>query len=172
MERLKRMWKDLVVLAVTVASGVAVALVLSSYFHIAIVSGNSMNPTLKDGWVLKCDTDTSGADINDIVIVDVDGHPTLVKRIVGKPGDELTIKNGELYRNGVKEELGLEMMAVNNYGCLSETRIYTVPDGCFFIMGDNRNNSVDSREIGAVPKESVILIAEGVMFHHADLLTN
>lgn len=164
MKKLKSIYKRLIIIFAAAAAGICFGLLINKFFCIVIVSGNSMYPTLKNGCWLKCTTDTSDISVNDIVIVKTSGYPTLVKRIVGKPGDKLIIKAGELYRNEVKEELGLETMSNDNYGCLSESQIYVVPDNCYFVMGDNRQNSVDSREIGAIPKENITGVAERVIF--------
>jgi len=65
-----------------------------------------------------------------------------VKRIIGLPGDIVVIKEGKVYVNGdlLDEPYIKEPMAVN-----SDVLTYSVPAGCYFMMGDNRNNSLDSR---------------------------
>lgn len=75
-----------------------------------------------------------------------------VKRIIGKPGDEIELKDHKLYRNGtlVDEPYIKEEMTVAADGK------YKVPSDHVFVMGDNRNNSRDSREIGFVPLSHVL----------------
>ncbi|MBM7613646.1 signal peptidase I [Alkaliphilus hydrothermalis] len=75
---------------------------------------------------------------------------TWIKRIVGKPGDYLEMKENKIYRNGelVAEDYILEEMRVS-------FSPITVPDNHYFVMGDNRNNSKDSRMIGAIPSENI-----------------
>ena len=70
-----------------------------------------------------------------------------IKRVIGLPGDYLEIKDGHLYRNSeiVIEPYILEPMR------REIPQHYTVPEGTVFVLGDNRNHSVDSREIGAIP---------------------
>ncbi|WP_058301478.1 signal peptidase I [Gorillibacterium timonense] len=75
-----------------------------------------------------------------------------VKRVVGKAGDVLEIRNNQVYRNGepLDEPYLKEKMTT------SGIQIITVPDGCIYVMGDNRNHSKDSRFLGAVPIGHVI----------------
>jgi signal peptidase I len=75
-----------------------------------------------------------------------------VKRVIGKAGDVLEFKNGKVIRNGVTldEKYIKEPMSYE-----SDEKI-TVPEKTVFVMGDNRNNSKDSRYIGSVPLDHVI----------------
>lgn len=75
-----------------------------------------------------------------------------IKRVIGKAGDVLEFKNGKVIRNGetldetyIKEDMYYE----------SDEKI-TVPEDSVFVMGDNRNNSKDSRVIGCVPLDHVV----------------
>ena len=63
-----------------------------------------------------------------------------VKRVIGLPGETVLIEDGEVYIDGeVIEEPYLDTVTLGYYGP------YTVPEGCYFVMGDNRNDSRDSR---------------------------
>lgn len=75
----------------------------------------------------------------------------LVKRVEGLPGDVLVVKNGILYRNGKAVKEGLDK--IEDAGVL--TKEYTVPEGMVFCMGDNRNNSYDSRKFGAIEENKI-----------------
>ncbi len=69
-----------------------------------------------------------------------------IKRVIGLSGDVLEMKDGYVYRNGEKldPDYIAEPMATND-------RTYIVSEDCIFCMGDNRNDSYDSRYIGSIP---------------------
>ena len=75
-----------------------------------------------------------------------------IKRVIGKPGDVLEFKDGKLLRNGI---VLIEDYIKEPMRSFSGEKI-VVPDGYVFVMGDNRNNSKDSRQIGPVPIDHVI----------------
>lgn len=159
----------------------ALVLVLLLYCFVGmpvIVDGNSMYPTLHHGEVMivsKFHYGTSylfntpitlGGEPErfDVVVCQYPDRGTtkFVKRVVGLPGDTVEISGGYLYVNGKKyEEKFLQARMVSNYGP------YTVPEGEYFLMGDNRNNSNDSRNamVGSVPREMILGRVEGVLWH-------
>jgi len=81
----------------------------------------------------------------------IDPSINFVKRIIAVPNDKVKIKDGEVYLNGkaLAEEYKLEA----RYTDFTETRI---PEGHYFVLGDNRNNSEDSRYWGFVPEENML----------------
>lgn len=82
---------------------------------------------------------------------------TFIKRVVGVPGDHLTIRNNHVYLNGKPEA---DSYINKDTTCSPDTcnlpREITVPPGYFFMMGDNRGDSSDSRVWGPVPKKWLI----------------
>nr|YP_002049317.1 Peptidase S26A, signal peptidase I [Paulinella chromatophora]ACB43107.1 Peptidase S26A, signal peptidase I [Paulinella chromatophora] len=80
-----------------------------------------------------------------------DPSAALIKRIVGRPGDEIEIKNGQFWRNGRLVEEPWSSVKIN----YSMSQI-TVPEGTVMAMGDNRNASLDSHLWGPLPMENII----------------
>lgn len=71
-----------------------------------------------------------------------DTSKTFIKRVIGLPGETVEIKNGNVYINGSDEPLDDSFCAEETQG---EFGPYVVPEDSYFVMGDNRNNSLDSR---------------------------
>lgn len=87
----------------------------------------------------------------------VDDEIEYVKRIIGLPGDTVDIKNNTVYINDVAiEEPYLDDDVFTNIGGSVLAFPFKVPEGQYFVMGDNRENSADSRQWGTVPKENII----------------
>ena len=101
----------------------------------------------------------------DVVFVHITSERTdhftdefMLKRIVGMPGDELDIVNGQLLINDVfiTEPYINGPMLSASLPCFSTMDCRVVPEGMIFVMGDNRNSSIDSRSYGLVPMADVI----------------
>lgn len=128
------------------------------------VSGSSMANTLKNGEILllnKFDYRFNKIERFDIVVVKVRGE-RIIKRVIGLPEETLKYENGILYIN--------DKMIEENY--LDEvTKDFTydgkIPDECYFVMGDNRDDSLDSRYFGCFKKEDILGHADFVLFPFA-----
>ena len=86
------------------------------------------------------------------------GDTNFVKRVVGLPGDVVEIREGYLYVNGEKYE---EAYIDDDYRVRGGSNgysfgPYTVPEGEFFVMGDHRNNSNDSRALGSISRNMIV----------------
>lgn len=126
-----------------------------------IVIGDSMNPTLEDGENLITDKITyrfKDPKRFDIIVFPQKANTSklLIKRIIGMPGETVEIKDGRVYINGyeLNETYGNEAM---NDGGLASDAITLGPDE-YFVLGDNRNNSQDSRfaSVGNIQRSDII----------------
>lgn len=125
------------------------------------VHGPSMRPTLKGEELLivnKWIYDFSTPNYGDIIVFHTSEGRDFIKRVIGLPGDRIEIKNGVVYRNGVPLKEPYIAEKING-----EFPPVTVPPGHVYVLGDNRNNSKDSREIGPVPLKDVVGRAELVI---------
>lgn len=166
-QKKKRLFAALVSVVVVLALAVTCALLLREYvFTSFIVNGASMSPTLNGGdGDIPDDGDKlilnriADIDRGDIIVFTYDwgsaeSNPhALVKRVIGLPGDTVEICGGVLYLNGEPQR---EDYIAEEMNSLYDGFSVTVPDGYYFVMGDNRNNSSDSRDIGCVPQKKVI----------------
>lgn len=85
-----------------------------------------------------------------------DDSRTLIKRVIAVGGQQVDLRNGVVYVDGVAlDEPYTGGKPSYPLGATTVTYPYTVPDGCIWVMGDNRTNSKDSRYFGAIPVDSV-----------------
>lgn len=148
---------------VTIVVIAVVSAVLVKKFVIAtfIVQGPSMYPTLDGGGAAEDDGDVlllnrlADPERGDIIVFNYNwgkkSYFPLVKRVIGLPGDRVVIENNVLYVNGNK----VDEPYINGEMHTPDIDI-TVRQGHYFVLGDNRNDSTDSRSIGQVPADTVI----------------
>lgn len=134
--------------------GLLVGFLVSRYaFSIARVEGVSMKPTYNNGDILIVNR-LSRVMRNDIVVFKNEDR-LLIKRVIAMPGDNVRIDNSILYVNGrVIEETYLNELKYS--GGIAENVQIDLEEGEYFCMGDNRNNSYDSREFGIVHEEDIV----------------
>jgi signal peptidase I len=145
---------------------VVVALVISIVLYIFIMTpheviGNSMHPTYQNGEYLmanKISYRVSDPQRGDVVIFKYSETQDFIKRIIGLPGDTVMLKDGEIYINGalLDETNYLNSTIYTNGGeFLKEGESVSVPEGEYFVCGDNRPHSSDSRTFGTIEKVDI-----------------
>lgn len=143
-----------------ISAALVLVLVFSFFFRIIQVDGSSMVPTLVNGDKLIVWGAGYTPQRGDVVIVDSYtsyGKP-LVKRVIAKGGDTVSIDyaTGTVAVNG--EVLQEDYIAEPTYLGYDVTFPYTVPEGTVFVMGDNRNQSLDSRStyVGCIDERDIL----------------
>jgi len=143
----------------TLASAAVYATLIVTFgFQVARVEGRSMEPTLgnQDRLVInKLAYRLSDPGIGDLVMLihPLDPDQTLVKRIVAGPGDRISMSGGRVSRNGVRVDEAFVPGVSRSY---EDHPMESVPAGHYYVLGDNRANSSDSRRFGFVPRKYIL----------------
>jgi len=130
-------------------------------FEPVAVHGKSMMPTIEENDKIILTKISSIKNFDLIVFITPNGK-NLIKRVIGTPGDRIAMKDDQLFLNGqpvdepyLKENLKL----AKQQGFMRLTEDFSeiqVPSGCYYVLGDNRLNSVDSRVLGYILEDAVI----------------
>lgn len=159
----KKIWLFILDITQTfVVTGAVFFFITYFFFRPFQVSGNSMYSNYKDKEYiitnlisLRFSNPTHG----DVIVFKSpsDQNKDFIKRIIAIQGDEIFIENGKVYLNGnlLKEEYLDPGMQTFGGAFLQEGVKKTVPNGYFFVMGDNRNDSSDSRTWGFVTRKNI-----------------
>jgi signal peptidase I len=159
---------------------IAVLIVIPIRLFIAqpfIVSGASMDPTFEDGEYLVVDQLSyrlSNAQRGDIAIFRAPEQPNkfYIKRVIGEPGDTIIIRDGIITIKNEQYPDGLVLDEPYIKRVKHENATYELKEGQYFVMGDNRTASSDSRSWGPVPEE--LMVGKAILrlypLKHADIL--
>ena len=146
MEKVKKIFKELIPYFVII---IAIVLIRTYIITPVRVDGRSMNPTLENNEILilkKFDKKYERFEI----IVFKNNNDKLVKRIIGLPGETVEIKDNKLYINGEYVEETFKHLDTPDYKLDG-----VIPEDMYFVLGDNRTNSLDSRYIGLISKDNI-----------------
>ncbi len=144
----------------TIILSLIIALIITTFVKPTIVKNYSMSPTLNENNFLLINRflyKRSTPETGDIIVFQSDlktedgQDKLLIKRVIGVPGDEIKIEEGKVYINDelLKEDY---IPGVYTEGDID----MIIPENKLFAMGDNRNNSLDSRELGLVDFETIV----------------
>ena len=154
------LWRDEFVAWVKTLASAAVyaTLIVTFGFQVARVEGQSMAPTLADQdrlIVNKLAYKLDRPQVGDIVMLYYPLKPekSFVKRVIAEEGDQVRIVDGKVYRNDVLMD---DSFVPVEYRSHDDWGPQVIPEGYYFVMGDHRNNSSDSRHWGFVPAKYII----------------
>ncbi len=117
------------------------------------VDGTSMYPTLSNNEFLLLSKYDQSYDRFDIVVLKYNKE-RLVKRIIGLPGETVEYKNNKLYINGKEIEEPFIAVETDDFN-LKQLGYDKIPENYYFVVGDNRGASLDSRMIGLINKKDL-----------------
>jgi signal peptidase I len=157
--RIAGLGREAILLARTLLSaGVYATLIVTFVFQVARVEGHSMEPTLHDQdrlVVNKMAYTLHDPEVGDMVMMyhpNVPDQP-LVKRIVAAPGDTIAFQGGVVVRNGAPAD---EAYIDAGFQSFDDRAPVRVPDGFYYVLGDHRKASSDSRSFGPVPRRYIL----------------
>jgi signal peptidase I len=157
--RMGRVVEEMVAWLKTLASAAVYATLIVTFgFQVARVEGQSMAPTLADQdrlIVNKLAYRLDKPQVGDIVMLYYPLKPekSFVKRVIAEEGDQVRIVDGKVYRNDVLMD---DSFVPAEYRSHDDFGPQVIPEGYYFVMGDHRNNSSDSRHWGNVPEKYII----------------
>jgi len=144
------------VLETVISAGIIAFIIITFIGQVTVVRGASMEPTLHNGERLianKISYRFESPERGEIIIFrpPIEIKRNYIKRIIGVPGDKIEIINGEVFLN--EEKLEEPYVKYKSFENLSA---FIVPPDSYFVLGDNRSNSSDSRYWGFVPRKNIV----------------
>lgn len=159
----KKIWNDFIVPCIV---GMLIGLTVNLFVGFTSVSGMSMYPTLnhKD-FLYMSKISKDSATNGDIVVFDTTPEEMFfnkvyyIKRLIAKEGDHVVIKDGKVKVNDK------ELVEDYTDGSVTEGDVdVVVPQGKYFVLGDNRDGSTDSRVFGLVSQDNIVGVVKGRIF--------
>ncbi len=141
---------------------VAVILIRTFFVTPIRVDGDSMNNNLKNGEILLLKKYDKSYERFDVVVFNYEGEK-LIKRIIGLPGEHIAYKDNQLYVNNQYVEESMIDKTTYNFD-LKELGFDTIPEHYYFVLGDNRVNSKDSRMIGLISEKDILGSTNFILF--------
>ncbi len=140
----------------TVLLTAAIFLVVNAATGRFRIEGSSMEPNLHNGEYVLIDKVSyllHSPERGDVVVFTppTNENKDYIKRVIGLPGDTVEIKGGKVYVNGILLDEPYIQQAINR-----DQPASMVKEGHYFVMGDNRNNSEDSRAFGPITAQSIV----------------
>jgi len=164
--------KILKVLGIYIVFAVIVLILFQTVFMLSFIPTGSMESTIKTNSVVfstMYDVDEEDLERYDILtfIAPDDPDVTYIKRLIGLPGETIEVKDGKVYADGIELDDSFINGSQNQVG----DGVYEVPEGYYFFLGDNRNNSKDSRfwDNPYVPIDDIQAKAKCILFPFTDI---
>lgn len=161
----KRVWLFFLDFVETVVIALAIFVVVYRFlFQPHQVKGNSMYDNFHDGEYLLTDKISyrfNSPKVGEVIVFKAPQNESYdyIKRIIGLPGDRIKIKDGEVYVNDklhIDSDYLTSQVYTRSGSYWQESLELVVPVNSYFVLGDNRNHSSDSRDWGPVPMENII----------------
>lgn len=149
MNQLLKLLKELLPYIIII---IVVIIIRTFIFTPVVVNGPSMMNTLHNGDVMildKIGMKLGGIKRFDIVVIQT-GKTKIIKRVIGMPGETISYHDNKLYINGK------EVSDNHSNEITYDFEEVKIPDGEYYVLGDNRTDSVDSRILGTIPKNEML----------------
>lgn len=164
--------KILKAIGIYIIFAVIVIILFQTVFMLSLIPSSSMKPTIEVNNVVfstRYDVDEEDIERFDILVFIPPDNPdiTYIKRVIGLPGETIEVKGGKVYADGIELDDSFINGSQNQVG----DGVYEVPEGYYFFLGDNRNNSKDSRfwDKPYVPADDIQAKAKCILFPFSDV---
>lgn len=163
---LKRIWAEPLIRFTVIycAIGVGIIVFFNTVLMLNYIPSASMEDTLMVHDIILANRLFDKVERYDIVVFYSPDNPDelMIKRVIGLPGETIVVADGNVYADGVELDESFIREPMEPYG----DGIFEVPEDCYFMMGDNRNNSLDSRfwRNKYVPYDNIVSVATCRLF--------